>query len=109
MLQLYGPKRQYLLEQLADYDIIVTSYPLLVRDIALYQRWQFSAVILDEAQHIKNSGSQAAQSVRLLKADFKLALSGTPLENHLGELKSLFDFVLPGLLGHRTAFPTGVS
>lgn len=104
VLQLYGPKRQYLFEQLADYDIIVTSYPLLVRDIALYQRWQFSAVILDEAQHIKNSGSQAAQSVRLLKADFKLALSGTPLENHLGELKSLFDFVLPGLLGTEQHF-----
>lgn len=104
VLQLYGSKRQTLFELLPDYDIIVTSYPLVVRDIALYQRYRFSAVILDEAQHIKNSGSQAAQSVRLLKADFRLALSGTPLENHLGELKSLFDFVLPGLLGTEQHF-----
>lgn len=104
VLQLYGAKRQHLFEQLAHYNIIVTSYPLLVRDIAFYQRSRFSAVILDEAQHIKNAGSQAAQSVRLLKADFRLALSGTPLENHLGELKSLFDFVLPGLLGTEQHF-----
>ena len=104
VLQLYGPKRQPLFEQLHDHAIIVTSYPLMVRDIAVYQRIHFSAVILDEAQHIKNSGSQSAQSVRLLKADFKLALSGTPLENHLGELKSLFDFVLPGLLGTEQHF-----
>lgn len=104
VLQLYGNKRQHLFEQLTDYDLIVTSYPLIVRDIALYQRQQFSCVVLDEAQHIKNSGSQAAQSVRLLKADFRLALSGTPLENHLGELKSLFDFVLPGLLGTEAHF-----
>lgn len=104
VLQLYGNKRQHLFEQLTDYDLIVTSYPLIVRDIALYQRQHFSCVVLDEAQHIKNSGSQAAQSVRLLKADFRLALSGTPLENHLGELKSLFDFVLPGLLGTEAHF-----
>lgn len=104
VLQLYGNKRQQLFEQLQDYDLIVTSYPLIVRDITWYQRQHFSCVVLDEAQHIKNSGSQAAQSVRLLKADFRLALSGTPLENHLGELKSLFDFVLPGLLGTEAHF-----
>lgn len=104
VLQIYGSKRQHLFEQLSDYDLLVTTYPLIVRDIKVYQQLRFSLVVLDEAQHIKNSGSQAAQAVRLLKADFRLALSGTPLENHLGELKSLFDFVLPGLLGTETYF-----
>jgi len=104
VLQIYGSKRQHLFEQLGDYDLLVTTYPLIVRDIKVYQQLRFSLVVLDEAQHIKNSGSQAAQAVRLLKADFRLALSGTPLENHLGELKSLFDFVLPGLLGTETYF-----
>ena len=104
VLQVYGSKRAHLFENLTDYDLLVTTYPLIVRDIAVYQRFKFSLVVLDEAQHIKNSGSQAAQSVRLLKADFRLALSGTPLENHLGELKSLFDFVLPGLLGTEQHF-----
>jgi len=104
VLQIHGNKRQPLFNALADYDVIVTSYPLVVRDHKYYQSQPLSAVILDEAQHIKNSGSQAAKAVRLLKADFKLALSGTPLENHLGELKSIFDFVLPGLLGNDTHF-----
>lgn len=104
VLQIYGSKRQHLFEQLSDQDLLVTTYPLIVRDIKVYQQLRFSLVVLDEAQHIKNSGSQAAQAVRLLKADFRLALSGTPLENHLGELKSLFDFVLPGLLGTETYF-----
>ena len=104
VLQVYGAKRRPLFEALADYDVIVTSYPLLVRDLPLYRQRDFSLVVLDEAQHIKNAGSQAAQSVRALKREFSLALSGTPLENHLGELKSLFDFVLPGLLGTEAHF-----
>jgi hypothetical protein len=104
VLQIHGNKRQPLFNELADYDLLVTSYPLVVRDHKYYQSQPLSAVILDEAQHIKNAGSLAAKAVRLLKADFKLALSGTPLENHLGELKSIFDFVLPGLLGNDAHF-----
>ncbi|MDR6982212.1 hypothetical protein J2X32_000820 [Rheinheimera pacifica] len=104
VLQIHGNKRQPLFNELANYDLIVTSYPLVVRDHKYYQNQPLSAVILDEAQHIKNAGSLAAKAVRLLKADFKLALSGTPLENHLGELKSIFDFVLPGLLGNDAHF-----
>ncbi len=104
VLTLYGPKRQALFDELEKYDLIVTSYPLLVRDLAFYQSHQFSLMALDEAQHIKNAGSQSAQAARQLKADFKLALTGTPLENHLGELKALFDFVLPGLLGTEARF-----
>ena len=104
VLQIHGHKRQGLFNQLAEYDLIVTSYPLVVRDYKYYQQHKLAAVILDEAQHIKNAGSQAAKAVRMLKAEFKLALSGTPLENHLGELKSIFDFVLPGLLGNDSHF-----
>ena len=104
VLQVHGNKRQGLFNTLHDYDLIVTSYPLVVRDHKYYQHQPLSAVILDEAQHIKNAGSLAAKAVRLLKAEFKLALSGTPLENHLGELKSIFDFVLPGLLGNDAHF-----
>ncbi|MEH8019660.1 MULTISPECIES: DEAD/DEAH box helicase [Rheinheimera] len=104
VLQVHGNKRQPLFNQLGDYDVIVTSYPLVVRDQKYYQSQPLSAIILDEAQHIKNAGSLAAKAVRQLKAQFKLALSGTPLENHLGELKSIFDFVLPGLLGNDTHF-----
>ena len=104
VLQIHGNKRQPLFNELANYDLLVTSYPLVVRDHKYYQNQPLSAVILDEAQHIKNAGSLAAKAVRLLKAEFKLALSGTPLENHLGELKSIFDFVLPGLLGNDAHF-----
>lgn len=101
---IHGNKRQPLFNTLADYDVLVTTYPLVVRDHKYYQQQPLSSIILDEAQHIKNAGSQAAKAVRLLKAPFKLALSGTPLENHLGELKSIFDFVLPGLLGNEAHF-----
>lgn len=104
VLQVHGNKRQHLFSELDAADIIVTSYPLVVRDYKVYQNKALSAVILDEAQHIKNAGSMAAKAVRQLDAGFKLALSGTPLENHLGELKSIFDFVLPGLLGHDAHF-----
>jgi superfamily II DNA or RNA helicase len=104
VLQIHGNKRQALFSQMMDYDVIVTTYPLVVRDHKYYQQQPLSTVILDEAQHIKNAGSQAAKAVRLLKAEFKLALTGTPLENHLGELKSIFDFVLPGLLGNDSHF-----
>ncbi len=104
VLLLYGQKRQQWFEHLDDYDVIVTSYPLLVRDQALYQRHPLAVMVLDEAQQIKNAGSQSAQAVRQIKAGFKVALSGTPLENHLGELKSIFDVVLPGLLGTERYF-----
>ncbi|MDX3774157.1 DEAD/DEAH box helicase [Chromatiaceae bacterium AAb-1] len=101
---LHGTKRQMQFEQAMQHDVVLTTYPLLVRDLKFYQQQTFSAIILDEAQHIKNAGSQAAKGLRTLHSDFRLALSGTPLENHLGELKSLFDFALPGLLGTEQHF-----
>ena len=86
-----------------DVDVVITSYPLIRRDISLLKDFQFRFVILDEAQNIKNAGSVAAQAVKQLQADTRFALTGTPMENGVGELWSLFDFVLPGYLpGYNT-------
>ncbi|MDO5435985.1 MAG: DEAD/DEAH box helicase [Clostridia bacterium] len=82
----------------SDLDVLITSYPLIRRDIALMADYRFRFVILDEAQHIKNAGSAAAAAVKQLQADTRFALTGTPMENGIGELWSVFDFVLPGYL-----------
>ncbi len=81
------------------YDLVLTTYGTLRRDIALLSAVHFDYVILDEAQAIKNAATQSAKAVRLLLADHRLAMSGTPIENHLGELWSLFEFLNPGMLG----------
>ena len=86
------------------YDIVLTTYGTLRRDALLFQEALFDYVVLDEAQAIKNSGSKAARAVRLLNTEHRLALSGTPIENHLGELWSLMDFLDPGMLGLSSAF-----
>ena len=105
VMLLTGPqaKREELMRGLADgtadCDAVITSYPLLRRDIGRLEEIAFRAVALDEAQQIKNAGSLAAASVRRLRARSRFCLTGTPLENHAGELWSLFDFVLPGYLG----------
>ena len=99
VLVIHGQHRAKQLTELDHADLIITTYPLVARDLKHYQTRLFSHIILDEAQQIKNSRSQTTTAIRKLQADFKLCLSGTPLENHLGELKSLFDFALPGLLG----------
>lgn len=87
-----------------DHDLILTTYPLLVRDEAFLTQQEFYYLILDEAQVIKNPNSKATQIVQLLKAQYRLCLTGTPMENHLGELWSLFNFLLPGLLGDSRQF-----
>ena len=79
-------------------DILVTSYDLLKRDIEVYGYMEFFAEIIDEAQYIKNSTTQAAKAVKLINATFRLALTGTPVENRLSELWSEFDFLMPGFL-----------
>jgi SNF2 family DNA or RNA helicase len=88
----------------ADYDLILTTYGTLRRDIQFLQPYRFDYVILDEAQAIKNDKSESAKAVRLLDANHRLALSGTPIENHLGELWSLFEFLNPGMLGVASPF-----
>ena len=85
-------------------DILLTSYPLIRRDITLLSEVQFRFAILDEAQQIKNSASVGAHAVKQLKAQTRIALTGTPMENHAGELWSIFDFILPGYLPRASAF-----
>ncbi|MET0333268.1 MAG: DEAD/DEAH box helicase, partial [Rhizobacter sp.] len=87
-----------------DVHLVITSYPLAMRDMGTLGAQEWHYVLLDEAQRIKNSRSQAALSVKGLNARHRLCLSGTPLENHLGELWSLMDFVCPGLLGSEAQF-----
>lgn len=79
-------------------DVLVTSYDLLKRDIKLYQDFSFSYMILDEAQYIKNPRAAAAKSVKIIRASHRFALTGTPIENRLSELWSIFDFLMPGFL-----------
>jgi superfamily II DNA or RNA helicase len=90
--------------RVGDYDIVLTSYGTLRRDALLLKDVEFEYAILDEAQTIKNANTAAAKAARLIRAKHRLALSGTPIENHLGELWSLFEFLNPGLLGTSSAF-----
>jgi superfamily II DNA or RNA helicase len=87
-----------------DCDVVLTTYATMRLDIAQLSQVEFEYVILDEAQAIKNASSQVAKASRLLRGQHRLALSGTPIENHLGELWSLFEFLNPGLLGSARSF-----
>ena len=91
-------------EHFQDVDLVVTTYGVLRRDIAELAAIPFDYAVLDEAQAIKNEATGAAKAARLLQADHRLALSGTPIENHLGELWSLFEFLNPGMLGRAAVF-----
>lgn len=94
-------ERQEKIKNAENYDVIITSYPLIRRDIELYEDMSFKYCILDEAQYIKNARSQNALSVKSIKAKNRFALTGTPVENSLTELWSIFDFIMPGyLLSH---------
>jgi hypothetical protein len=90
-----------------DYDVVLTTYGTLRRDALAFKDLAFDYCILDEAQAVKNAGSQSAKAVRLLQGKHRLALSGTPVENHLGELWSLFEFLNPGMLGSASVFRLG--
>ncbi|MBM7456338.1 superfamily II DNA or RNA helicase [Oceanisphaera litoralis] len=104
VLIIHGPQRHAAFDQIAEHDLVITTYPLLLRDSERYAQHHFGVLVLDEAQAIKNPTTKVAQRVRELKGGLRLCLSGTPLENHLGELWALMDFVLPGLLGGRSRF-----
>ena len=88
----------------ADYDVVLTTYGTLRRDAAEFKDIEFDYVVLDEAQAIKNPGTESAKAARLLCGRNRLALSGTPVENHLGELWSIFEFLNPGMLGAASVF-----
>lgn len=91
-------QRKKLLNAIQQFNVIITSYSLLQKDIEFYKKIPFSYVVLDEAQHIKNRGTRNAKSVKMIQAAHRLILTGTPIENSLDELWSLFDFLMPGLL-----------
>ncbi len=99
-----GAARHNLRNQIPEYDLIVTNYALLRRDLEALQKFSFRAVILDEAQFIKNPDAQITLSVKQLHSDQRLALTGTPLENRLLDLWSIVDFVQPGYLGNQQKF-----
>ncbi|HTB85838.1 MAG TPA: DEAD/DEAH box helicase [Candidatus Sulfotelmatobacter sp.] len=99
-----GAARHNLRKQIPEHDLIVTNYALLRRDLEEFHKFSFRAVILDEAQFIKNPGAQVTQSVKQLKCENRIALTGTPLENRLLDLWSIVDFIQPGYLGTQEQF-----
>ncbi len=101
---LHGPRRHERFDALGKSDVVLTTYPLLLRDVERLSETEFHYVILDEAQAIKNPRSQVARAVRELNSSHRLCLTGTPVENNLEELWSLFDFLMPGLLGDAARF-----
>jgi superfamily II DNA or RNA helicase len=104
VLLLQGKERMDLFDQIDGADIVLTTYALLPRDEEKLREHEYHLVILDESHYIKNTRSKAAQTAGSLNARHRLCLSGTPLENHLGELWSQFHFLLPGLLGDEKTF-----
>ena len=91
-------ERAELIKNAGEREILLTSYDLLKRDLQEYEACRFRCQIIDEAQYIKNHNTQAAKAVKEIQADFKLALTGTPVENRLSELWSIFDYLMPGFL-----------
>lgn len=106
VLDYTGPLRRKEPGSFDGYDLVLTTYGTLRNDIVDLKNVRFDYVILDEAQAIKNADSAAAKAARLLQADHRLALSGTPIENHVGELFSVFEFLNPGMLGATAIFRT---
>ncbi len=104
LLTLQGPDRAALFAQMPQHDLVLTTYPLLWRDIDVLAQQHFHTVILDEAQMVKNAGSRSARALRRLQTRHRLCLTGTPMENHLGELWAQFDWLMPGFLGDARHF-----
>ena len=104
VLALHGPGRAQRYPHIGQHDLVLTTYPLLWRDIDALAAQPFHLLILDEAQMVKNAGSRSARALRKLQAPHLLCLTGTPLENHLGELWAQFDFLMPGFLGDARSF-----
>ena len=103
--QIFGEgDRKSMIKNLGKYDVLVTSYNLLQLEEELFVKKKFSTIVLDEAQAIKNQTTKRSKTVMKLKGDFRLITTGTPIENHLGELWNLFNFINPGLLGNYPFF-----
>ncbi|MDD2892299.1 MAG: DEAD/DEAH box helicase [Halothiobacillaceae bacterium] len=104
VLVLHGTDRKQQFEAIADHDLVLTTYPLLWRDAGELLPYDYHYLLLDEAQYVKNAGSKSAQALRQLRARHRLCLTGTPMENHLGELWAQFDFLMPGFLEDHKRF-----
>ena len=93
-------ERKRIIEEIDKYDLVITSYDLLKRDIEIYKEkdYKFKYIIADEAQYLKNSNTKNAKAIKQIKAETRYALTGTPIENSLAELWSIFDFIMPGYL-----------
>jgi hypothetical protein len=104
VLVLHGNERAELFDEIDSHDVVLTSYALLLRDKERLLAHHYRMVVLDEAQAIKNPATKLARTACQIQADHRIALSGTPMENHLGELWSVFHFLMPGFLGDRETF-----
>lgn len=107
MMVHHGPDRYMgdsFVAEAGRHAIVATCYALLYRDYAWLRRVAWSGIVLDEAQNIKNADTRQSQAARALQSDYRIALTGTPVENHVGDLWSIMDFLNPGLLGSRAAF-----
>ena len=107
VVTLHGSRRREQFVRIRSVDVVITGYSLLQLDSEILQQHDFSLLILDEAQTIKNPRAKVSQAARALHAEQRLCLTGTPMENHLGELWALFDFLQPGLLGTQSQFQRG--
>lgn len=104
VLQVMGSDRHDRWDRIDQTDLVITSYALLRRDVAKYLDHEFAAVVLDEAQHIKNRSTQNAVAAKKLRAGHRLVLTGTPIENSVADLWSIMDFLMPGYLGSHESF-----
>jgi superfamily II DNA or RNA helicase len=104
VVALHGPNRHKLFDEVPHSDLALTSYALIRRDWERYTALEFDTVVLDEAQHIKNRATQNAQAVKAIRSQHRLVLTGTPLENSVLDLWSIFDFLMPGYLGSAKDF-----
>ena len=109
VLEYTGLERAHQRTEFTSYNVILTTYGTVRRDIAVLKDVMFDYVVLDEAQTIKNPSSQIARASRLLHSNYRLALSGTPIENNAGDLWSIFEFLNPGMLGRSSAFRTHIA
>jgi non-specific serine/threonine protein kinase len=107
-LIIYGTRRENMFSHISESDLVITTYALLRRDLEELQEHEFNSLILDEAQNIKNPNTITARSVRKINAGLRICLSGTPIENNLFELWSLFEFLMPGFLGSQHSFQRGI-
>jgi SNF2 family DNA or RNA helicase len=104
VVRLHGPERHRQFDAIAGADLVITSYALVRRDLERHRATDYDTVVLDEAQHIKNRATQNAQSVKSLRSRHRLVLTGTPLENSVLDLWSIYDFLMPGYLGNADDF-----